>query len=71
MAIREFKRMLNEALKKRIRLYSTKERSLFKAERRRPDAAEAALGNAEHVQERNRVLPPGATQSPLWNCLEF
>jgi hypothetical protein len=60
LTIREFKRMLNEALKKRIRLYSTKERSLFKAERRRADAAEAALGNAEHVQERNRALPPAS-----------
>ena len=58
--VREFKRMLNEALKKRIRLYSIKERSLFKAERRRADAAEAALGNAEHVQERNRALPPAS-----------
>ena len=58
--VREFKRMLNEALKKRIRLYSIKERSLFKAERRRADAAEAALGNAEHVQERNWALPPAS-----------
>jgi hypothetical protein len=52
--------MLNEALKKRIRLYSTKERSLFKAQRRRADAAEAALGNAEHIQKRNRALPPAS-----------
>jgi hypothetical protein len=52
--------MLNEALKKRIRLYSPKERSLLKAERRRTDAAETALGNAAHVQERNRALPPAS-----------
>jgi hypothetical protein len=52
--------MLNEALKKRIRLYSTRERSQFKAERRRADMAEAARGRAEHVQKRNRALPPAS-----------
>ena len=52
--------MLNEALKKKIRLYSTGERSRFKSERRRADAAEAARGHAEQVQERNRALPPAS-----------
>jgi hypothetical protein len=52
--------MLNEALKKRIRLYSAIERSQFKAERRRADVAEAARGHAELVQERNRALPPAS-----------
>jgi hypothetical protein len=52
--------MLNEALKKRIRLYSARERSQFKAERRRADAAEAARGDAEQVQDRNRALPPAS-----------
>jgi len=52
--------MLSEALKKRIRLYSTLERSQFKAERRRADAVEAARGKAEQVQDRNRALPPAS-----------
>jgi hypothetical protein len=52
--------MLDEALKKKIRFYSPKERSLLKAERRRADAAEVARGNAEQVQERNRALPPAS-----------
>ena len=52
--------MLNEALKKKIRLYSTIKRSQFKAEQRRADAAEAARGHAEQVQERNRALPPAS-----------
>jgi hypothetical protein len=58
--VNEFNGMLDETLKKRIRLYSAKERSQFKAERRRADAAEAARGHAEHVQERNRALPPAS-----------
>ena len=52
--------MLNEALKKKIGLYSAIKRSQFKAGRRRADAAEAARGNAELVQERNRALPPAS-----------
>ena len=49
--------MLDEEQKKRIRLYSPTERSQLKAKRRRADAAEAACGKAEVVQERNRALP--------------
>jgi len=52
--------MLNETLKKRIRLYSTGERSRYKSERRRADAAEAACGHAEQLQKRNRALPPAS-----------
>ena len=52
--------MLDETQKKRIRLYSPKQRGQFKAERRRADAAEAAHGKAEHIQERNRALPPAS-----------
>ena len=52
--------MLNETLKKRIRLYSAGERSRSKSERRRADAAEAARGHTEQVQERNRALPPAS-----------
>jgi hypothetical protein len=52
--------MLNEALKKRIRLYSVRSRSQFKAERRRADIAETARGRTEQVQERNRALPPAS-----------
>jgi hypothetical protein len=49
--------MLNEAQKRRIRLYSPRDRRRLKAERRRADAAEVACGRAEEVQERNRALP--------------
>jgi hypothetical protein len=49
--------MINEAQKRRIRLYDPKERSRVKAERRRADAAEAAGGRAEELQVRNRALP--------------
>jgi hypothetical protein len=50
--------MLSEAQKRRIKLYSPRERSRIKAERRRADAAEVARGGVEAVQERNRALPP-------------
>lgn len=49
--------MISEAQKRRIRLYSPRERSRLKAERRRADAAEVARGRAEELQERNRALP--------------
>jgi hypothetical protein len=49
--------MISEAQKRRIRLYSPKEHSRLKAERRRADAEEVARGRAEDVQERNRALP--------------
>jgi hypothetical protein len=49
--------MIGEAQKRRIRLYSPRERSRLKAERRRADAAEVARGRAEELQERNRALP--------------
>lgn len=49
--------MIDEAQKRRIRLYSPRERSRLKAERRRADAEQVALGHAEDVQERNRALP--------------
>ena len=49
--------MLNAEQKKRIKLYSVAERNRAKADRRRADSAEAARGNAQIVQERNRVLP--------------
>jgi hypothetical protein len=50
-------RMLNEAQKRRIKIYSVSERNRLKADRRLADAAEAARGKAEIVQERNRALP--------------
>jgi hypothetical protein len=49
--------MLDEELKKRIRLYSVREHESSKAARRRADAMEVADGHAEKVQERNRALP--------------
>lgn len=49
--------MIDDAQKRRIRLYSPRERSRLKAERRRADAEQVALGHAEDVQERNRALP--------------
>jgi hypothetical protein len=49
--------MISEAQKHRIKLYSPKEHSRLKAERRRADAEEAARGRSEEVQERNRALP--------------
>jgi hypothetical protein len=56
---RDFGDMLNEEQKRRIKLYSAVERNRIKADRRRADSAEAALGrgHAEMVQERNRALP--------------
>lgn len=50
--------MLNEAQKRRIKLYSPEERRRLKAQRRRADAAEVAKGHAQEIQERNRSLPP-------------
>jgi hypothetical protein len=50
--------MLSEAQKRRIKLYSPRERSRLKAERRRADAAEVARGRAKEVQEKNRAVPP-------------
>jgi hypothetical protein len=47
--------MISEEQKRRIRLYM--DRSRFKAACRRADAAEAALGRIEEIQERNRALP--------------
>lgn len=52
--------MLTEAQKRRIKIYSPRERSRVKANRRRADAAEVALGKIEEVQERNRALPPAS-----------
>jgi hypothetical protein len=52
--------MIDEEQKRRIRLYSPRQRSQMKAERRRADAADVARGDAEGVQERNRALPPAA-----------
>jgi hypothetical protein len=49
--------MISENQKKRIKLYSPVERDRIKAGRRLADAAEAARGHAEIVQERNRALP--------------
>ena len=49
--------MINEAQKRRIRLYSPRERNRLKAEHRRTDAREAAHGRAEEIQTRNRALP--------------
>jgi hypothetical protein len=49
--------MISKEQKRRIRTYSPAERSLYKAARRRADAAESALGRAGDVQERNRALP--------------
>jgi len=49
--------MLKEEQKRRIKLYSVAERNRLKAARRRADAAEAARGHADIVQERNRALP--------------
>ena len=49
--------MVNETLKKRIKLYSVSDHNRMKADQRRADAAEVAGGNAAGVQERNRALP--------------
>jgi hypothetical protein len=49
--------MITEEQKRRIGLYSPKDRSRFKAACRRADAAEVALGRAQELQERNRALP--------------
>jgi hypothetical protein len=50
--------MLTEDQKKRIQLYSPKERNEIKAKLRRADEAEVARGCADELQERNRLLPP-------------
>jgi hypothetical protein len=52
-----FANRLSAELKKRIRLYSVSAANQLKARQRRMDAAEAARGNADSVQERNRALP--------------
>jgi hypothetical protein len=49
--------MISETQKRRIRLYSPRERSQLKAQKRRADAAEAARGLAQELQEKNRALP--------------
>jgi hypothetical protein len=51
-----FPSVLNEEQKWRIQLYSPGERNRIKARHRRADSMEAARGNAEIVQERNRAL---------------
>lgn len=55
---RQIEQMLTEKQKRQIKLYSPRERSRLKAERRRADAAESSRGGAGEVQERNRALPP-------------
>jgi hypothetical protein len=60
IAFRDFETkasMLKEEQKRRIKLYSVADRNRLKAARRRADAAEAARGRADIVQERNRALP--------------
>jgi len=52
--------MISETQKRRIRLYSPAERSRGKVKQRQADAAEAASGRADEVQERNRALPHAA-----------
>jgi hypothetical protein len=50
--------MLTDLQKGQIRLYSVAESNRKKSDRRRADAEEVARGNAEAVQERNRLVPP-------------
>lgn len=50
--------MLTDLQKGQIRLYSVTESNRKKSDRRRADAEEVARGNAEAVQERNRLVPP-------------
>jgi hypothetical protein len=48
--------MISEAQKRRIRLYSPRDRSRLNEEHRQADAAEVARGRAEEIQERNHAL---------------
>jgi hypothetical protein len=50
--------MLTDLQKEQIRLFSVAESNRRKAGRRHADAEEVARGNAQAVQERNRMIPP-------------